>query len=130
MLLEKLQKQRKLQPHKRRQQWQQQLKLQRRQHRKQLQLQVFQKSFHHRHQNQHNQQLRNPNQHQLLRQQQLRSPNQHQLNKLPLRSKMWLSQLHRQQRVHGQLLQHNKSLLWINQNHQMLNFIHLEDHQV
>ena len=129
MLLEKLQKQRKLQPHKRRQQWQQQLKLQRRQHRKQLQLQVFQKSFHHRHQSQHNQQPRN--QHQLpSQQQQLRSPNQHQLNQLPLRSKMWLSQLHRQQRVHGQLLQHNKSLLWINQNHQMLNFIHLEDHQV
>ena len=129
MLLEKLQKQRKLQPHKRRQQWQQQLKLQRRQHRKQLQLQVFQKSFHHRHPSQHNQQPRN--QHQLpSQQQQLRSPNQHQLNQLPLRSKMWLSQLHRQQRVHGQLLQHNKSLLWINQNHQMLNFIHLEDHQV
>ena len=129
MLLEKLQKQRKLQPHKRRQQWQQQLKLQRRQHRKQLQLQVFQKSFHHRHRSQHNQQPRN--QHQLpSQQQQLRSPNQHQLNQLPLRSKMWLSQLHRQQRVHGQLLQHNKSLLWINQNHQMLNFIHLEDHQV
>ena len=129
MLLEKLQKQRKLQPHKRRQQWQQQLKLQRRQHRKQLQLQVFQKSFHHRHQSQHNQQPRN--QHQLpSQQQQLRSPNQHQLNQLPLQSKMSLSQLHRQQRVHGQLLQHNKSLLWINQNHQMLNFIHLEDHQV
>ncbi len=25
---------------------------------------------------------------------------------------------------------HHKSLLWLNQNHKMLNFNHLEDHQV
>ena len=64
------------------------------------------------------------------RHQQLKNPLQHQFRYNQLLSKLQFNHNHPHQPGHDQLPLHNKSLLWINQNHQMLNSNHLEDHQV
>jgi hypothetical protein len=64
------------------------------------------------------------------RHQQLLNPRQHQFRHNQLLSKLQFSHHHRPQLCHDKLSQHNNSLPWLNQNHQMLNSNHLQDHQV
>ena len=109
------------------------LKLQPRLHR-QLQHKWFQKWYHRQHLNQQHP-LQHLNRQWLQhlnrqRHQQLLNPRQHQFRHNQLPSKLQFNHHYRQQLDHDQLPQHNNSLPWINQNHQMLNFNLLEDHQV